>query len=182
MNLLEADNMTMSYQHKHDDLDIELYYSFIPFVVKSWFAKHPQAKSLQIYYDDIVSELYTMYKTDKTFESLDSTWIDDIGLWYIIFFYRIPRVLQTLVPDYDLLADIPHNHGIEDNNTDVLLTELLQNSISTSDKNVLATAYLYYMRSYTRKEIAKVLGVSLSTVSRWLDQANRMLKKIFKEE
>jgi len=175
--------MSNKYQQQHDDLDMELYYSFIPFVVKSWFSRHNYSINLKDYLDDIVSELYLMYKTEDIFERLQLRWPEDIGMWYVIFFYRVPKAIKNAIPNFELLDELPYNQGQDDEHEALLFEEILNGDIFTSTEgNILSAAYLYYIKSYSRKDIAEKFEVSVSTVGRWLDQAKRILKKIFWEE
>ena len=87
------------------------------------------------------------------------------------------------MPNFELLDELPYNQGQDDEHETLLFEEILNGDIFTSTEGtILSAAYLYYIKSYSRKDIAEKFNVSISTVGRWLDQAKRILKKIFWEE
>lgn len=149
--------------------DCQLYFDFIPLVVKSWL-KRKGAKLHKEDFEDVVSELYCTYRDQPRFK--DYTLVEDPSMFYSMFYYRVPSALKKILSNTYEIQD--HEGAEVDDDEFITHTE----TTLPADKRFVDIAFDVWLKKKPISDIASKYGVSESTIYRWIESIKRMIKKL----
>lgn len=144
--------------------DTELYFDFIPFVLKTWLKNH-NYQLQKVDFDDCVSELFMLSKQPrfKKYSLSD----EDKPMIFVMLYVMIPKVLKILFPETIYEQEDYHNKVYPKKNYYHL----------PINEFYIDIAIMIWVEGKSIKNLAALYNVSESTVYNWLEIVKRAIKK-----
>lgn len=153
--------------------DEYIYFKLIPIALSVWLRKFKFHLSREDF-EDTVSELYCLYMQEPAFAPYrDESEDPNYALIYSMIFTRIPKVINKLHPDTFCLEEeyLDTKQKTKESyldNFDIILNE-----------KEAKIATWYFIENQTVADIAKKLGVSVSTVYGEIEKISRKLRRVY---